>query len=48
MGLPLKRDDSLAVNSVNSVNIHDIHLDTQLRILYIDMSIVEIYAGSDM
>ena len=45
MVLPLKRDDSLAVNSVN---IHDIHLNTQLRTLYIDMSIVEIYAGSDM
>ena len=33
---------------VSSVNIHDIYLGTQLRTLYIDMNIVEIYARSDM
>ena len=43
--LPLRSDDSLAVSSVN---IHDIYLNTQLRTLYIDINIVEIYAGSDM
>ena len=43
--LPLRRDDFLAVGSVN---IHDIYLNTQLRTIYIDISIVEIYAGSDM
>ena len=42
--LPLRRDDSLAVSRVN---IYDIYLNTQLRTQYIDISIVEIYAGSD-
>ena len=41
----LRRDDSLAVSSDN---MHDIYLNTQLRTLYIDINIVEVYAGSDM
>ena len=43
--LSLRRDDSLAVSSGN---IHDIYLNTQLRTLYIDINIVEVYVGSDM
>ena len=43
--LSLRRDDSLAASSFN---IHYIYLNIQLRALYIDISIVEIYAGSDM
>ena len=43
--LSMRRDDFLAVGSVN---IHDIYLNTQLRTLYIDINIVEIYALSDM
>ena len=34
--------------AVGGVSIHDIYLNTQLRTLYIDINIVEIYAGSDM
>ena len=47
MVLPLRRDDSLVVSSVNK---HDIYLNTQLRTIciYIDINIVEIYAGTDI
>ena len=43
--LSLKRDNFLAVDSVN---IHDIYLNTQLRTLYIDINIVKLSVGSDM
>ena len=43
--LPLRRDDSLVVISVP---IHDIYLSTQLRTIYIGITIVEIYPWTDM
>ena len=43
--LPLRMDGNLAVSSIN---IHDIYLNTQLKNLYIDINIVEIYAEIDM
>ena len=39
------RDDYLAVSSTN---IHDIYSNTQIRIIYIDISIIEIDARTDM
>ena len=42
---PLRRDDSLVVRCAN---IHDIYFNTQLRTIYIDITILEIYAGTDM
>ena len=43
--LPLGRDDYLVVGSIN---IHDIYLDTQLRTIYSDINIVEIYPGTNI
>ena len=43
--LSLMRDDYLAVSNTN---IHDIYLNTQLRSIYIDISIVEIDTWTDM
>ena len=43
--LSLRRDYSLVVSSIN---IHDTYLDTQLRYVYIDISIIEIDAQTDM
>ena len=42
--LSLSRDYYLAVSSTN---IHDTYLNTQLRSIYIDISIVEIDAQTD-
>ena len=42
--ISLRRDYYLAVSSTN---IHDTYLNTQLRSIYIDISIVEIDAQTD-
>ena len=43
--LSLRRDYVLVVSSTN---IHGTHLNTQLRYVYIDISIIEIDALTDM
>ena len=43
--LSLRRDDYLAISSIN---IHYIYQNTQLRPIYIDVSIVEIEVWTDM
>ena len=43
--LSLRRDFFLVVRSTN---IHDTYLNTQLRYVYIDISIIEIDAQTDM
>ena len=43
--LPLRRDDYLAVSNIN---MHGIYLNTQLRTIYIDITIEERDKGKDM
>ena len=43
--LPLERNNYLAVASID---MHDIHLNTQIRTIYIDISIVKVNKGKDM
>ena len=42
---PLRRDDYLAVSSIN---MHGIYSNTQLRTIYIDIKIVDIDTGKAM
>ena len=42
--LSFRRDDCLVGSSIN---IHDIHLNTQITTIYIDINIVEIDAGTN-
>ena len=42
---PLRRDDYLAVSSTNMIGMYS---NTQLRTIYIDINIIDIYKGKTM